>query len=165
LIRVDPSSTDEEWHKATEEAEGLVKRLRAGEDFAAMARAYSGDITAEEGGDMGYLHSGMLPGLPEQTVNKLQPGETSDPVRLLESMAIFRLADRIQPPPLSFEASEHRAKELWIKEQGDIAWASLNTKLRKQTPIHIDESRFLPLPTAAEKPAKDDANATPTKSE
>jgi peptidylprolyl isomerase len=165
LIRVDPSSTDEEWHKATEEAEGLVKRLRSGEDFAAMAHEYSGDITAEEGGDMGYLHSGMLPGLPEQTVNKLQPGETSDPVRLLEGVAIFRLTDRIQPPPLSFEASQHRVKELWLSEQGDIAWNSLNTKLRKQTPIHVDESRFLPLAIAAEKPAKDEENAVPAKNE
>jgi peptidylprolyl isomerase len=163
LIRVDPSSTSEEWNKATEEADGLVKRLRSGEDFAAMAREYSGDITAEEGGDMGYLHSGMLPGLPEQTVAKLQPGETSDPVRLLEGVAIFRLTDRIQPPPLSFEASQPRAKELWLKEQGDIAWESLNTKLRKQTHVHIDESRFLPLTPVAEKPAKDDVTALPAK--
>jgi parvulin-like peptidyl-prolyl isomerase len=155
LIRVDPSSTNEEWNKATEEAVGLVKRLRAGEDFAKMAREYSGDITADEGGDMGYLHSGMLPGLPEQTVAKLQPGETSDPVRLLEGVAIFRLTDRIQPPPLSFEASQHRAKELWIKEQSDIAWKSLNEKLRKQTPVHIDESRFLPLTPVAAKPEND----------
>jgi parvulin-like peptidyl-prolyl isomerase len=161
LIRVDPSSTEEEWHKATEEADGLVKRLRAGEDFASMAREYSGDRTAEEGGDMGYMHAGMLPGLPEQTVAKLQPGETSDPVRLLEGVAIFRLTDRIQPPPLSFEDSRHRAKELWLIEQGNIAWKALNTKLRQQTPVHIDESRFLPLTTAAEKPAKDDMNASP----
>lgn len=163
LIRVDPSSSNAEWQKAMEEGEGLVKRLRAGEDFAAMAREYSGDITADEGGDMGYMHAGMLPGLPEQTVAKLQPGETSDPVRLLEGVAIFRLTDRIQPPPLSFEASKHRAQELWHTEQGDLAWKNLNAKLRKQTPVHIDESRFLPLPKPVEKPANNDGGATPAK--
>ncbi len=161
LIRVDPSSTDEEWRKAMEEGEGLVKRLRAGEDFATMAHDYSGDITAEDGGDMGYLHTGMLPGLPEQTVGKLQPGETSDPVRLMEGVAIFRLTDRIQPPPLSFEASRHRAEELWLSEQSDLAWNTLKAKLRKQTPIRIDESRFLPLATAAEKPDKGGGEALP----
>jgi len=112
---------------------------------------------------MGYLHTGMLPGLPEQTVSKLQPGETSDPVRLLEGVAIFRLTDRIQPPPLNFEASQHRAKELWLTEQSDIAWNALNAKLRKQTHVHIDESRFLPLPTAAKKPAENDGGALPKK--
>lgn len=160
LIRVDPSSTDDAWRKAMEEGEGLVKRLRAGEDFATMARDYSGDITAEDGGDMGYLHTGMLPGLPEKTVDKLQPGETSDPVRLMEGVAIFRLTDRIQPPPLSFEAAKPRAKELWLSEQSDLAWDTLIAKLRKQTPIHIDESRFVPLP-AADTPAK--AGALPEK--
>jgi len=154
LIRVDPSSTTGEWDKAKEEAEGLVKRLRAGEDFATMAKNYSGDITAEDGGDMGYLHAGMLPGLPEQTVSKLQPGDTSDPVRLLEGVAIFRLTDRLQPPPLNFEASQHRAKDLWLQEQGDIAWDSLKKKLRLNTPVHTDESRFLPLGSATETPAK-----------
>jgi len=161
LIRVDPSSTDEEWHKATEEAEGLVKRLRAGEDFATMAHDYSGDITAEDGGDMGFLHTGMLPGLPEQTVSKLQPGETSDPVKLLEGVAIFRLTDRIQPAPSNFEASKQRASELWLSEQSDIAWNSLIAKLRKKTPFHMDESRFLPLTAAAEKPAENDGRALP----
>ena len=163
LIRVDPSSTDEEWHKAMEEGDGLVKRLRAGEDFAKMAREYSGDITAEDGGDMGYLHTGMLPGLPEQTIGKLQPGETSDPVRLMEGVAIFRLIDRIQPPPLNFEASEHRAKELWLTEESDRAWNDLKAKLRKQTPIHIDESRFLPLVSADQKSDKNAGEALPEK--
>jgi len=117
LIRVDPSSTEEEWNKAMEEGEGLVKRLRAGEDFATMAHDYSGDVTAEEGGDMGYLHSGMLPGLPEEIVSKLQPGETADPTKLLEGVAIFRLTDRIQPAASSFEASQQRVSELWLSEQ------------------------------------------------
>jgi peptidyl-prolyl cis-trans isomerase C len=149
LLRVDPSSTEDEWQKAMEEGEGLVKRLRAGEDFATLARDYSGDETAEEGGDMGYLHTGMLPGLPEQTVSKLQPGDTSDPVKLLEGVAIFRLTDRIQPAASSFEASQQRISELWLSEQSDIAWNSLIAKLRKKTPVHVDESRYLPLTAAA----------------
>jgi parvulin-like peptidyl-prolyl isomerase len=154
LLRVDPSSTEEEWNKAMEEGQGLVKRLRAGEDFAALAREYSGDATAEECGDMGYLHTGMLPGLPEETVSKLQPGETADPVKLLEGVAIFRLTDRIQPPISSFEASRQRISELWLSEQSDLAWNSFIAKLKKKTPVHVNESRFLPLTTAAEKPTE-----------
>jgi peptidyl-prolyl cis-trans isomerase C len=164
LIRVDPSSPNEDWSKAMEEAEGLVKRVRAGEDFAALARDYSGDsTTAEDGGDMGFLHSGMLPGLPEEVVSKLQPGDTADPVKLLEGVAVFRLTERIQPAPSSFEASKDRVSELWRSEQSDIAWNSLIAKLRKKTPVRVDESRFLPLPAAAGKPVSNGAAATPTK--
>ena len=159
LIRVDPSSSEEEWQKATEEAQGLVKRARAGEDFAALAHDYSGDVTAEEGGDMGYLHTGMLPGLPEETVSKLQPGETSDPVRLLEGVAIFRLTDRIQAKTGTFEDSQERVSELLRKEQSDTAWAALITQLKKKTSIHIDESRFLPLPAVGGKSVKPQEDA------
>ena len=152
LISVDPSSGEEEWDHAREEAEGLIKRMNAGEDFAALAREYSSDPTAEDGGDMGFMHAGMLPGLPEQVVSKLQPGENSAPVRLLEGMAIFRLTDRVQPEKSSFESSRDRVNELWLNEKSELAWNSLITKLKKQTPVHMDESRFLPLNAGAKNP-------------
>jgi parvulin-like peptidyl-prolyl isomerase len=163
LLRVDPGGSEDDWNKAMEEGEGLVKRIRAGEDFAALARDYSGDSSAEEGGDMGYLHAGMLPGLPEETVAKLKPGETADPIKLLEGVAIFRLVDRIQPAPSSFEASQQRVSELWLKEQSDLAWNSLIAKLKKKAKIHVDESRFIPLPAAGGKSTKNDSSAATEK--
>ena len=153
LLRVDPAAPETDWQKAAEEGRDLVKRLRAGEDFAELARQYSGDVTAEDGGDMGYLHEGMLPGLPAEIVSKLQPGETSDPVTLMEGVAIFRLIDRKQPGINSFAAVQERARDLWLTEQSDSAWNSLIARLKKNTPVQVDESLFLPLPVAAEKPA------------
>ena len=153
LLRVDPAAPETDWQKAAEEGRDLVKRLRAGEDFAELARQYSGDVTAEDGGDMGYLHEGMLPGLPAEIVSKLQPGETSDPVTLMEGVAIFRLTDRKQPGINSFAAVQERARDLWLTEQSDSAWNSLIARLKKNTPVQVDESLFLPLPAAAEKPA------------
>lgn len=151
LLRMDPAAPESDWQKAAEQAQDLVKRLRAGEDFAEMARQYSGDKTAEDGGDMGYLHEGMLPGLPAEIVSKLQPGETSDPVNLLEGVAIFRLTDRMPAKVISFEAAKERATDLLTKEQSESAWNSLVAKLKKNTPVQVDESRFLPLPANAGK--------------
>lgn len=159
LIRVDPGAPDADWQKAAEEGQDLVKRLRAGEDFAELARDYSSDPTAEEGGDMGYLHEGMLPGLPAETVSKLQPGETSDPVNLMEGVGIFRLVDRTQSDVKSFKSVQDRAKELWLIEQRDLAWNSLIARLKKNTPVQVDESHFLPLPVVTGKPGE----ATETK--
>lgn len=153
LLRMDPGAPDTDWQKATEEAQDLVKRVRDGEDFAELARQYSGDQTAEEGGDMGYLHEGMLPGLPAEIVSKLQPGETSDPVTLMEGVSIFRLAERKPSVLNSFEAVKPRATELWLAEQRDNAWNTLIAKLKKNTHVEVDESHFAPLPAATEKPA------------
>ena len=161
LLRMDPAAPEADWQKAAEEGRDLVKRLRAGEDFAELARQYSGDVTAEDGGDMGYLHEGMLPGLPAEIVSKLQPGETSDPVTLMEGVAIFRLIERKQSRINSFASAQERARELWLKEQSDSAWNSLIAKLRKNTPVQVDESLFLPLPAVTEKPANSMGNAKP----
>jgi hypothetical protein len=154
MLRMDPGAPDSDWQKASEQAQDLVKRIRAGEDFAELARQYSGDRTAEDGGDMGYLHEGMLPGLPELTVSKLKPGETSDPLVLMEGVAIFRLIERKQPAINSFKAVEASAKELLLIEQSDNAWNSLVAKLKKNTPVQVDESRFLPLPVVTKKAAE-----------
>lgn len=159
LLRVDPAAPDTDWQKAIEEGQNLVKRARDGEDFAALARDYSGDITAEDGGDMGYLHEGMLPGLPAQTVSKLQPGEISDPVTLMEGVAIFRLTERKLAEINSFKAVRERARELWLAEQSEKAWNSLIAKLKKNTPVQVDQSRFLPLPAASNTPVVESSEA------
>jgi parvulin-like peptidyl-prolyl isomerase len=154
LLRMDPSAPNADWQKALEQGQDLVKRLRAGEDFAKLAREYSGDITAENGGDMGYLHEGMLPGMPSMVLSKLQPGETSDPVTLMEGVAIFRLTERKPASINSFEKAKQSVRELWLAEKSDNAWNSLIAKLKKNTPVQMDESHFLPLPATPIKPAE-----------
>lgn len=145
LLKVDPSSPAIVWKKASEEAQGLVKQLRHGADFAAQARARSSDGSSTKGGDLGYLHRGVLPEAAEKAVDKLKPGDISEPVRLLEGVAIFRLGDRKPPKLNKFEAVKERARALWLREQGKLSWKSLIARLKKETPVRVDESRYMPL--------------------
>ncbi|MGB5473051.1 MAG: peptidylprolyl isomerase [Gammaproteobacteria bacterium] len=59
----------------------LAMRLRAGEDFATLARSNSQDtLSAAKGGDLGWLGPGdTIPDF-EAAMNKLAPGEISEPV-------------------------------------------------------------------------------------
>lgn len=151
LIAVDPSSLKEEVDKARELGADLVKQLRAGADFAELARAHPGDAaSAERGGDMGYLHGGMLPEAAQTALDNLKVGEISDPVRLLEGIAIFRLTDRNEAKLGDFDVVKTRAGELWLKEEGERVWKSLISQLKKAGSIQVDESRYSPLPEAVE---------------
>jgi len=146
LLGVDPGAPDfDAKHKLGEE---LVKKLREGADFAEMAAKYSTDAeTVGQGGDMGYLHGGMLSELSELVASKLKPGEISDPVRLMEGIGIYKLTDRKDAKLNSFDAVKERATGLYMTEEGEKAWKSLITKLRKKTSIKADVSgRYLPLP-------------------
>lgn len=154
LLRVDPSSPTAAWEQAHAEAQDILKQLHAGADFAELARKHSAEAdSAKQGGDMGYLHGGMLPDTAQEVVDKLKPGETSDPVRLLEGIAILRPTDRKPPKLNSFEAVRERARDLWLKEEKDRVWQSLIAQLKKGTPPQVDESRYLSMPPAAEKQA------------
>lgn len=154
LLVVDPSSPRETWDKASELGQDLVKRLSDGADFAVLAREHSGHTDSlEQGGDMGYLHGGMLPEAAQVTLDKLKVGETSDPVRMLEGIAIFRLTDRNLAKLGDFEVVKARASELWLKEESERVWKSLIAQLKKEASIYVDESRYSPIPVVAEEPA------------
>jgi len=145
LLKVDPSSPKAGWIKVDEEAQGLVKRLRGGADFAELARKHSADPSAQQGGDMGYLHAGMLPDGVQEVLSKLKPGETTDTVRLLEGIAVFRLVDRKPAQSHAFDEVKVRAQELAQRDQSETAWNGFVADLKKKTPAQIDQSGFLPL--------------------
>lgn len=145
LLKVDPSAPKAVWDKADEEAANIIKRLRGGADFGALARLHSGDPSAPQGGDMGYLHLGMLPDGAQEALSGLKPGELAKPIRLLQGAAIFKLTDRKLAKLNSFEAVEKRAGELLQRDLGEQAWSALTARLNKSTPAHIDQSRYLPL--------------------
>jgi parvulin-like peptidyl-prolyl isomerase len=148
LLKVNPSSPQAQWDAAREEGKTIVQRLQAGADFADLAKVHSGDASAERGGDLGFVHRGMLPEGAEAAVDKLQPGQTSDVVQVLEGIAILRLEARKQPVLNPLEAVRPRLRDLYLRDRSEEAWTAFLAKLRRDTPVQRDESRFLPLAQA-----------------
>jgi parvulin-like peptidyl-prolyl isomerase len=137
LLGVDPSSSTEVWDAAMTEAAGLVSELRAGADFAELARLRSADRSAQAGGDMGYLHAGMLSPAAQEVVDALDIGVVSDPVRLLKGIAIFRVSERRQARLRAYSDVEQRVRALSTRQRSDEAWEAFNRRLASTTPVHI----------------------------
>ena len=154
LLKIAPSQLNVVWEAAIKEAEIMVKQLRGKASFADLAKLRSGDESAEKGGDMGYVHRGMLPDAAQLAIEKLKPGQITDPIRLLEGIAVIRLDDRKVAKLVSFEQARERAAGLWQREESERAWKELIERLRAQTPVRIDESHYLPL-----KPAENQSSA------
>lgn len=146
LLKVDPSSAQAVWNAAHEEAKQIHKRLVAGADFAELAKLHSADSSAANGGDMGYVHRGMLPEAVHGVVDKLAPGKFSEPVQVLEGVAVLRLDDRKVAQQRAFDEVRERSGDLWQREQGDVAWKQLIADLRRKVTVWIDESVYAPLP-------------------
>lgn len=140
LLKVDPSSTSSEWEAAAKSAAEIVGKLRKGDSFEELARIHSGDDSAASGGDMGYIHKGMLGSEAAAVLEKMKVGDLSEPVFLLEGIAIFRLDDRESARLNEFPRVDDTAKELLQKELAEKAWRNLAESLRKKTPIEVNEA-------------------------
>jgi len=137
LLKVEPSASSSVWDAAMEEGRSLVSRLAAGADFAELAQLHSSDVSAGNGGDMGYLHAGMLSPAAQEVVDNLPVGAISEPIRLLEGIALFRVEDRKAARLREFAGIQERARELWSRDQGDKSWSDLKTQLLESTPVSI----------------------------
>lgn len=148
LLKVDPSSPQAKWNATIEEAGTIVRRLRGGADFAELARLHSNDPSGAKGGELGYVHRGMMPDPAQAAVDKLQPGAISDAVLLLEGVGVFRLDERKPAKLNALAAVSERAQGLLMREQSEQAWKTFIARLRKDTKASVDESRYLPLAMA-----------------
>lgn len=137
LLKVDPSSPKTVWDKAREEAQAIYQRLQKGADFAETARLHSGDGSAANGGDMGYLHRGMLPEKVEALLNDFKVGAVSEPLTMLEGIALVRLDARKESKLRAFEEVESRAAELLVRERADQARKEAVARMRNAAAIEI----------------------------
>jgi peptidyl-prolyl cis-trans isomerase D len=82
LVRVPPVGGSDAENTARAKVEDVIKRARAGEDFAKLAREVSEDkASAAQGGDLGFVGPGELVAPFEQAAFALKKGEVSEPVR------------------------------------------------------------------------------------
>lgn len=163
LLKVDPSSSNDVWEKRLGEAEAIRAKLDQGEDFAAMAKLHSGDPSAANGGDLGYMHQNMLNETVEGHIEKLSQNQIGGPIRVLEGYLIVRLDDRKMPRIRDYKDVAERARDLAAREAGDKSWKEFRAKLREAAKIEysadfqklIDDTKKAPAPSATpEKPTQ-----------
>ncbi|MEQ8741171.1 MAG: peptidylprolyl isomerase [Hoeflea sp.] len=88
LITFDNPTHAEEIAAGTER---LVRQIREGAPFEAVARQFSQSASAASGGDSGWIHASQLPEGVGEVVKQLQPDMVSDPIRTLNGFYIIQL--------------------------------------------------------------------------
>ncbi len=77
-----------------EEALDVLERARNGEDFAELAKTYSADNTAENGGDLNYFKRGAMVKPFEDAAFSAKVGEVVGPVHTQFGIHIIKVTDR-----------------------------------------------------------------------
>lgn len=115
----------------------IRKRLTVNkEDFATLARLHSVDGSATRGGDLGWLHPGDTVPAFEEAMNKLQPGEISQPIKTQYGYHIIQVIDRRQE---AMDAERMRYMARQILRQRKLAEATVNwqRELRDRAYVEI----------------------------
>ncbi len=115
-------------------AEGVLKSIRGGADFAEMARKHSKNEYAANGGDMGFnARSSPRYALFGDALDPMKPGDVSD---LLETPAGFHIIQLVESKPA--DMAEYEAKKMAVRtelrrKKETQEWQRYMESLRAQT--------------------------------
>jgi peptidyl-prolyl cis-trans isomerase SurA len=77
-----------------QQAERLAQQTRGGASFPSLARNFSQGASAAVGGDLGWVRRGQLGAELDAALQRLQPGQVSDPIRTTSGFHLLALRER-----------------------------------------------------------------------
>lgn len=125
-----------------QEAEQILQELKAGADFAEMARKKSIDFASvQQGGALGWVVRGQLPPALEDAVFALEINELSPVVETYFGYHIVKITDRKEATPAELDETLTQLIELQLKlERADIQ--AVFWELQQKAEIRVNWSRY-----------------------
>jgi len=139
LIKLSQVVSDEQ---ARERLVSLRQRIEHGEDFADLARSYSEDPSAPQGGDLGWISPGETVPPFEQAMDALAVGEVSQPIRSPFGWHLIQVLDR-REKDMSDEYQRLEARQILYEQYAEPAFENWLGQVRGQAYVdnRLDPSR------------------------
>jgi peptidyl-prolyl cis-trans isomerase C len=129
---------DEATRKAARaRIDGILKRVKGGEDFAALARENSADGSAAQGGDLGFFPRGQMVPAFDQAVFALKPGEISDVVTTQFGYHIIKLTEKKEASMIPLEQVKPRVLEFLTNQKKQERVDSFINAAKKRAKIEV----------------------------
>lgn len=126
--------------ESKENARNVLKALKAGGDFAALAKEFSTDpATKDKGGDMGLLPVDSLQPHFRKAVAKLKPGEISGVFQGMGAWYLVKLEKRVPERQRSFAECKDEIRKLLERQQQQLVQAGLIQRLRQRARIEVKD--------------------------
>ncbi|MFZ1683183.1 MAG: peptidyl-prolyl cis-trans isomerase [Candidatus Zixiibacteriota bacterium] len=98
VAMVEKGATETDWQEAQGRIQIIRDSIAAGADFVTMAKTYSQDNSASEGGDLGWFNqAGMIPEF-SRVIFAMKPGELSQPFRTQFGWHVAKLLEYRSDP-------------------------------------------------------------------
>ena len=137
LIVPEGGSGDAGWEAARIRAELVRSQLKEGADFAEIARKFSADATAKDGGDLGPLKRGELSQEIEGRILALNPGQLSDPYRSDLGYHIFRLESKDGLDGEGLTRARQQIREILFRQKYEARLDAWLREIRERAVIEV----------------------------
>ena len=120
LIRVSETASETVKAEAKTLIDNILAKLKAGEDWTALAAQYSQDPSnAQEGGDLGWFKKGDMVGEFEQAAFNTPVGQISEPVLTQFGWHIIQVLGHEERPLTGADLEQARQKAFddWLQKQ------------------------------------------------
>jgi peptidyl-prolyl cis-trans isomerase C len=137
LIKV-PTGADAATRRAARaRIEDVLAKARKGQDFAELARKYSEDASAADGGDLGTFPRGRMVVPFDEAVFSLKPGKISGVVETEYGYHLIKVEERIPSRKVSEDEVRERVRAAMTTQRRDEAVREGVKALRAQAKIQI----------------------------
>jgi len=131
LLRVakdaDPAKVKEVENKAIE----ILAKAQEGGDFAALAKQYSEDTTAAQGGELGEFHRGQMVPAFEEAAFAAKAGEIVGPVQTAFGFHIIQIEEHKEAGLRPLEEVKDKVRAEVVKEQAKALALAHASKLQE----------------------------------
>ncbi|WP_455539795.1 peptidylprolyl isomerase [Terrisporobacter sp.] len=124
----------EKKKEAKKKAEEALAKIKAGEDFAKVAKEYSQDSTASNGGELGTFGKGQMVPEFEKVAFSMKPGQVSDIVKTQYGYHIIKVTKKVDKQQ-SFKEVKSQIKSTLLSEK----YTKYIEKLKKDSTIEKKE--------------------------
>ena len=130
LVKVDKNANADAQKAALAKAKAIADELKAGKDFAALAKEKSDDLGSKsQGGDLGWLEKGLTDPAFENALWAMKKGDVSDPVLSPEGYHIIQLRDVREGKVKSFDEVKPELTKQFMETENERRYSELAGKL------------------------------------
>lgn len=122
---------------AKKKADDAEAKLKAGADFAALAKSVSTGVTAASGGDLGDFRRGQLGNVIEDQTFDLKAGQYTEPIRTKQGYVILKVTDHTPGGIAPLKDVETQVEDQIGMAKMQPALRDYMTKLREDAYIDI----------------------------
>ena len=137
LFIVEPGASEKNRREKLDQAKKILNKIREGGDFINIAREYSEDVSASNGGDLGFITRGEMVAEFEEAAFSIKERQVSDIIKTEYGYHIIKVEEILAGKTLTLEESVDRITKILSAQKQKQGYKDWMSELKKSAFIEV----------------------------